>query len=191
MRELKDLSEESRKAIISLAAEFKFAKDLADHLKKLKEDSVHVSQKIREAHLMLRVYRWLARAERKTARREGEIEKLLEEIWKILPESMQRMVGTINKQLKVADATLKKFASSYTGKIRAEIKTIEEEEKLLSSLEKKGKCEPAALALKQRLAAEINDLEQNLAAILKWIGTNTLLVETVGRLATKLEKAGR
>ena len=47
---------------------------------------------------MLRVYRWVARSERKVAHSEDQLEKLLEELGKILPENLRNKEEKFKEQ---------------------------------------------------------------------------------------------
>ncbi len=192
MKQIEQLGDGAKNAIRFLAAEFKFAKELGEHLEKVTGDAVHVDQNIREANKMTHVYRWLAKAERKVARNEDHMLALLKDLEKIAKEKYRSkekdalVFRSFSQQLKVADDTLKKLASFYTGKIGLELSDIEAEEKLLQGLTKKKKS-AAAEALKQRLEKEIRDLSEDLNKLLLWIKTNVTVVQSIEKWATSFE----
>lgn len=188
MKELLRLTNESKKTIISLAAEFKFAQELKELLTKLETDSVHVDEKIREANKMLHVYKWIARAEKKTARREKSIEKLLSELETLLAGKRARSLPQIKIQLSIADKNLEKLASLYTGKMRIELDGIEKEEELLRSLEKSGKGKTGVNAVRIRLEVEMKDLQKNLEELIHWIETNTVLIKIIEKWAREFQQ---
>ncbi|MBS3170062.1 hypothetical protein J4210_06275 [Candidatus Woesearchaeota archaeon] len=183
MDELNKLTKASKDAIISLAAEFKFARELADLLKKLEKDQGHVKQAIRDANKMLHVYKWLARTERKTARREGRIRQLTSEVLEKLPPGGGEypLLEKMTKKLSIADKHLQKLASYYTGALGKDIREIEKEEELLRSLLTKGKHSKEAEALRTRLTAEMRRLDADLNELLKWINSNIITVEGIER----------
>src|SRR3989344_2206814 len=138
MDELNKLTRASKDAIISLAAEFRFARELADLLKKLKEEQGDVKQSIREVYKMFQVYKRLARVENGTARKEERMEKLLRELLDKLPAGGGEypLIERMTRQLSVADKHLRKLASYYTGNLGKELRGIEVDEKRLRSLSK-------------------------------------------------------
>ncbi len=192
MKQIEQLSDGAKNAIRFLAAEFKFAKELGEHLEKLNNEAGHVDQKIREANKMTHVYRWLAKAERKVARNEDHMLALLKELENIGSEKYRSekkdalVFRSFAQQLKVADDTLKKLASFYTGKIGLELAEISGEQKLIQSLITK-KTNAAAEALKQRLETEIKELRENINTLLLWIRANVTLVKKIEKWATNLE----
>lgn len=188
MKELLKLTTESKKTIVSLAAEFKFAQELKELLTKLETDSVHVDEKIREANKMLHVYKWIARAEKKTARREKSIEKLLSELGMLLVGKRALSLPQMKIQLSIADKNLEKLASLYTGKMRIELDEIEEAEKLLRSLENSGKGKVRANAVHVRLEAEMKDLQKSLEELIHWIETNTVLIKIIEKWAREFQQ---
>ncbi len=187
MEELTRLTEQSKKTIISLAAEFKFAQELKELLTKLEEDSVHVDEKIREANKMLHIYKWLARAEKKTARREKSIEHLLGELDVLLSGKSARSLPQIKIQLLIADKSLQKLASLHTGKMRIELDEIKEAEELLRSIENGGKGGTGVNAVRLRLESEIKDLRKNLGELIRWIETNTVLIKIIEKWAREFK----
>lgn len=188
MKELNRITEESKRTIISLAAEFKFAQELQELLQKLDEESTHVDESIREANKMLHVYKWLARAERKTARGDDALETLFHNLKEKLPEKMQALVNTMEKQLLVADSHLVKLASYRAGEMKLELEEIRKEENLLRSIEDKHERDDGAEALKLRLHREIKELKKTIDDLMKWIGANTTLVKAIEVWARGLEE---
>ncbi|MBI4152705.1 hypothetical protein HY495_03270 [Candidatus Woesearchaeota archaeon] len=190
MDELNTLTKASKATIISLAAEFKFARELADLLKKLEKEQAHVNRSIRDANKMLHVYKWLARAERKTAQREGRIDQLTSELLEKLPPggSEYPLLEKMTKQLSIANKHLQKLASYYTGALGKDIREIETEEELLRSLLKKGKQDDEAKALRTRLTAGMLRLDADLNELLQWINSNIITVEIIERWAQGLER---
>ncbi len=192
MKPIEQLSNEAKHAIRFLAVEFKFAKELGEHLQKLDNEAGHVDQKVREANKMTHVYRWLAKAERKVARNEDHMIALLKELEDIATTKYRNkekdalVFRSFARQLKVADDTLKKLASFYTGKIGLELTEIGGEQKLIQSLTTK-KTNAAAEALKQRLETEIKELRENIDTLLLWIRANVTLVKKIEKWATNLE----
>lgn len=188
MGQFADLSNDAKKALLYLAAEFKLTQELLEHLQKIKEDAVHVDQNIREAHKMLQVYRWLAKAERKVAYREDHITELFhhKQLEFALPPGQSAMLPFFRKQLEVADKTLKKLASFYEGSVGKEIREIEQEEEILRRLEKK-KSDAQAVALKRRLEAELARLETDLQELEKWIKSNTAILLGIRKWAEEVK----
>ena len=196
MKQIEQLSNGAKNSIRFLAAEFKFAKELGENLKKVTDDAVHVDQNIREANKMVHVYKWLAKAERKVARNEDHMLSLLKELQTIATAKYRNkekdalVFRSFSQQLKVADDTLKKLASFYTGKIGLELSDIEAEEKLLQGLTKKKK-DAAAESLKNRLEKEINDLQQDISKLLLWIKANVTVVQSIEKWAADFESKSK
>ena len=88
--------------------------------------------------------------------------------------------------LEVADDTLKKLTSFYTGKIGLELTEIETEHSLLKEL-MKTKKNNAAEALKQKLEKEIKNLRENLEKLLLWIKANISVVKSIEKWALSFE----
>ncbi len=179
MKELTKLTEQSKKTIISLAAEFKFAQELKELLEQLNKDSVHVDEKIGEANKMLQVYKWIARAEKKTARREKSIENLLSELGLLLSGKRVLSLPQIKMQLLIADKNLQKLASLHSGTMRIELDEIKKEEELLRSFKNSAKDQTRVNAVRLRLEMEFKDLRENLGELIHWIETNTVLIKII------------
>ena len=190
MDELNKLTRASKDAIISLAAEFRFARELADLLKKLKEEQGDVKQSIREVYKMFQVYKRLARVENGTARKEERMEKLLRELLDKLPAGGGEypLIERMTRQLSVADKHLRKLASYYTGNLGKELRGIEVDEKRLRSLSKKGNHLAEVESLRTRLALEIDQLTADFKDLIKWINSNLALVGIIQRWAKSLER---
>ncbi|MBI2102920.1 hypothetical protein HYT55_03720 [Candidatus Woesearchaeota archaeon] len=154
---------------------------------KLKKEEAHVDESIRLANKMLHVYKWLAKAEKKTARGDGQLDSLLSELEQKLSDKAHHIVPTMKSQLSVADKKLEKLASFYKGAMRMDLKEIELEEELLRSFENKEHGAKGAGAIKLRLEREIQRLESDLKELLQWINTNITLVKIIQKWAADLE----
>jgi len=182
-----DIHKEVKKAIDFLAAEFKYAKEINEHLKTLKSEEANVDKAIEEARTMLKLYRWVARGERRVTRSDVKLEHLLDDLKEILPSDLQVKPDHFKTQLKVADGNLKKFASFYTGEVKHELDDIEKDEKRLKKLQESGKTDKDAEALRKKLQGELKKFETDLSYMIEWLESNQAIVEQIDAWATELE----
>ena len=187
VKELDKIHDEAKKAIGFLAAEFKYAKEMQEHLVTLRKESTHVKEAIREADVMLKLYRWVARGERRVHRSDVKLEHLLDELEEILPSDLKSQAERFKTELKIADGHLSKFASFYRGEVKIELSEIEADEKKLRVLESVHSDKDAGV-VRVRLKKELSDLEGDLNTLVTWIESNQAIVTQIDKWATDLER---
>lgn len=189
VKELKKIHKEAQKAIKFLAAEFKFGSEIKEKVKQVKAETEgdEAKKAARDAHSMLKIYRWVARGEKKVAHSDDQLIKLLDELGEILPEEQKNQEEKFRSELNIASRILKKLASFYTGDIVEEIKDIEFHEKLLLKLENDPKHTDAS-KVKAALESELKKMEEDVDELDRWIKANDVLAENIDNWAAELER---
>ena len=189
VEEIQNIHEQAQEGIKYLAAEFKFGKELQEKIANVREETKkdQIGDAIKGAHVMLRIYKWVARGERRTDHSNEHLVKLLDEIGKILPKEHKDKEEHFKDQLIIASRTLKKLASFYRGDIKHEINDLEDHERLLLKLEKNSKDEDAT-KVKKALEEDLTSLEKDVVELNKWISANTLIVKLINQWAEELAR---
>jgi hypothetical protein len=197
VKETEEMIKDAADAINWLAAEFSYAKKLQEvHNQVLKDLELgHIKEALDHTKGMLRVYRMVARSERRTAREEHQIEDNLRKLEKLLPQEEQKQAKEILNQLVIADKTLAKLASFYRGEIKAEILEVKDEEKREAKLNALEERYPDKESLHEDAKKQLNLIKKTLSKLgehiqelTKWISTNTVIVQKVDGWAKRLEE---
>jgi hypothetical protein len=175
---LEELDDKAKEAISFLAAEFKYAMELKKEFGTLKAETAN--EAAREAKRMLRLYRWLARSERKADRDEEAVESLLKRLEEILPGQLKGKARTLIQQLRIANRTLKTLASMYRGDLKIDLKKIRRAEAI-----------SAKISDSVQVGVLLHRFDQDLQGLLTWIEANDALLRQIDAWDEELkEKAG-
>ena len=183
MKEVNEIHEEAQKAIGSLAGMFGFAQKMKEELEQIEQDTP--TKAIKDAQAMLKFFKWLARGEWKYNHSSKEVQKLLEEIGKILPRELKDKEEEFKNRLEDANEILVTLGSFYTGIIKKEISDLEKDEKFLLRLEEDPENK-GIIEFKNRLESDFKILEEKVNKLNEWIGTNTTLVKQIDQWAQQL-----
>lgn len=187
--ELKKIEGKAADGIKHLAAAYKYAKEMQEHINAIKtnittasEDSVKTAIKL--VKKMEGEYRLESREVRVVIHDDSNLEGLMEEVAKYLSKELNKEEEELKNELLIAGKTLTNLASRFRGKIKNELLQIEKDEKLMLHL-------PENDNLKIKILSEINALESDLQKLESWIQSDTGVHKQIKSWAEKLEKSAQ
>jgi hypothetical protein len=182
VEEVEHLKKDVERAVGRVAAEYSYAKDLEEDLKKIESDTA--DDAIKDAKKGLKILRWIGRGERRAHRSEMKIIDELKALGNILPDKLKEQEEKLLQELVIADGKLVKAASMYTGDLRKELIDIQTDEQLLKRLEEKGDGEK----VKQDLQRLFKDAERIVTDLIKWIRGTEVILKNIEGFERVLEK---
>jgi len=184
VKEVEQLKEETRQAVSRVAAEYKYAADFKKELEEIEaeKDPKKANKEIRGG---IRILRWIGRAERRVNQSEKKILFGLEELGEILPENLKTKERDLHDQLDIAEKKLVELASMFTGALKKELHDIKTDEALLERYDKDPK---QADHIKHHLSSLFKNAKQNVAELIRWIGTTETVLKSIEGFEEILER---
>ncbi len=179
--ELKKIDGILLKTINLFAAEYNEAKELEEKLNKISEEDA--KQAVKDVNRALRALKWMSRAQWRASQSKNRLVKDINNLIKLLPSDKKREFESLLNKLKLADATLTKAASMFSGDLRKELLEIKTYEEL-----RKKKGDEETQKLIPKLQQLISGTVEHVGEVKTWINGMLVILKSIGQAESELEK---
>lgn len=161
-----------------VATEYKYLKDVREHVDKLEAEDVH--RQISDVKAARRAFRYVGRSERSANRISIKLMRRIDEVLEISPPRERAELIGIRSRMLVPINDLKAHFSLYTGDVRKQIDNLA----LSVELEKVKSYDKGQM---MTLKAEINAMKQTLWNVAKWLIALDAELKILERFIAKLQ----